>query len=141
MDLSSLPPSSWLTLAGSILTALLASRVVEALARGLLERLRQRTTSTRGDAQRTLRDLRRMRTAYLSRAQDPHSEVTDVQLADLSNRFFVSAAFTGERAVLQAATDYFRIAELYAAQDPDTSTETEFEAFLALLEALRKYRP
>ena len=82
-----------------------------------------------------------MRTAYLSRAQDTTSDVTDGQLADLNNRFFVSAAFTGERAVLTAATAYFQVAELYAAHDPATSTEAEFAAFLRLLEALRRYRP
>lgn len=141
MDLTQISPQSWLALASSIFGALLASRVLEAVVRAIVERFRRKSTTSRGDAQRTLRDLRRMRTAYLSRAQDAPSSVTDADLADLSNRFFVSAAFTGDQEILLTATGYFRIAELYAAKDPATSTEAEFESFLALLEALRRYRP
>lgn len=129
---------AWIALTLSLLIALLGSSVLATLITRHGNVKATTTASRRSDARRAMKSLRQLRTVYLECADGVVDPAT-AGLADLTNRLYVSVAFTGSKDLVEATQRYVMIGELYAAQDQLTSTDDEAKRFFELLDLLRKY--
>lgn len=147
VDLGSVSDPHWsvvISLLGPIILAVISSGVVTQWLIHRFSAKANKKEKRRDDASEALEVLREFRRTILTYGNQSKPKATDAErdtvLATLGNDLVIACAKSPEDVTTSTAEDYIAVAQLFAAQDPDTGAGAEAKAFRGLLDQITSSR-